>query len=495
MRNTIVSPILVAVALFVAGWAHQPALAQFGGTGDPVSGDDDSLNVSPGYSPWLSGYYAPYALQAAAAYISPAEFDRRRGRTELSSWDGSVVASDVVLAVAAYPIDQKESRKNVRPHAAKYLRLWQYQFGREGYLDCLDKNPDSECRRALKAEGRRRVSGGPSFHVWARYSQNQRVACNEVSIAFRGTDPNKSYLSADWAANLRFFNPLGWRYDDHYRQLRRNIDAIVTTIVNLPCYRRATPSPQIVSVGHSLGAGLAEFAALANNPNGPPIVKVFSFNASPETGSVLIDKETLSHNAERLEIDRVFQTGEINKRIRDWAREDFPPSSSRCRPQVRNVEYGVFQQASSTDLHTMKGLARELVRASLRVKDHETPRKQADPADPADRCSTDYRLPAADEYELPARDLAPAPEIAAPPVAPPTRSTRAMQGRALASYLRTDSFESAFQQPAEMAGSVVGLAGERGARRTKMVAARGAKRATELGSSAVRFDHAALLRD
>jgi hypothetical protein len=412
----------------------------------------DPLNISSTPAAYLTRYYAPYALQAAASYLSTSELNRARGKSKPAPWNGSSIPSDVLFAVAAYQPTVND-QLDLRPFAARYLLPWRYEFGHEGFLACLD-NPNCKTRG-------RRISSGPTFHVWVRYPQNQKTTCNEVSIAFRGTN-----VSSDWWANLRYINPLERWTDDHYRQLRRNIDAIITRIVNLPCYKRATPSPQIVSVGHSLGGGLAEFAALANNPANPRIVKVFSFNASPEVASDLIDKNTLATNAERLEIDRVYQLGEPNYYARTYFREDFPQSRLRCRPQVRNVQFGVFGDAGVLDLHKMQGLAREFVRLSRNEDKYRTPDRQDERV-----CPTDYKYLDTDEYQ------APPPPNPSPEIARATRSaalSRHPNGSPIVQAdLRTDSYESTFALSAGMHASPAKLAPRRGFQAGGTIAHRG----------------------
>ena len=282
---------LLAVALPAAVLSVQPAFAQLHG--------DTAEYVSPSYATDYARYYAPYAIQAAAAYTDLAAFDATRRPHEKPPLDGS----DVRLAAASLSGDA-----TVSAAATKYLQSWQYQFGSEGYLTCFEADP--EC---LQKIGRDRftvaIGGGPAFHVWARTRaiKNDGIACSEVSIAFRGSTP----LRADWITNG---DPVtGYVADDYYRQLRRNIDAIIKKITTLGCYRKA--KTQIVSVGHSLGAGLAQFSALANNPARPRIAKVFAFDPSPVTAPSYIDPGVLARNA-NVEVDLVYQNGEALQRLR-----------------------------------------------------------------------------------------------------------------------------------------------------------------------------------
>src|SRR5262249_42559797 len=148
----------------------QPALAQ---------SDTDPVHIRASKATFYTRYYAPYALQAAAAYQSMRSIDEAIGRA-----NGQPVldGADVAIAVSLYA-----SSPVITTRATKSLRAWQYQFGSEGYLKCFD-NSDADCQKELSA-WTFAISDGPAFHVWARtrYPHTERDSCTEVSIAFRGT--------------------------------------------------------------------------------------------------------------------------------------------------------------------------------------------------------------------------------------------------------------------------------------------------------------------
>lgn len=331
-------------------------------------------------------YYAPYALQAAAAYLSVEEFNRRRGPHEEPALDGA----DVAYAVSPYQADASTTSR-----ATRYLRAWQYQFGSDRYLGCIDPS-DTDCQKELGG-WTFAIGGGPAFQVWARthFPHAAHDACSEVSIAFRGTAGSIS----DWISN---FDP-GTHYvaDDYYSQLRRNINAIIRKISNLDCYKRAAHHPQIVSVGHSLGGGLAQFAALANTRSGPRIAKVFAFDPSPVTASPRINKQTLSENAKRLEIDRIYQTGEVLAGVRRYY-EQFPKSTSSCKPLVRTVVLDAWRGPNAVQMHSMAELANQTVRLSY---EGETQQSFLVPAGTS--CHTRYHPPTTDDDQTPVPSLYP----------------------------------------------------------------------------------------
>ncbi|MEO8321589.1 MAG: hypothetical protein ABI561_25075 [Bradyrhizobium sp.] len=375
MRNTLATICRLLAIMFVSAPIVQPAFAQ------QLSGDNADY-VTAGYATRLSRYYAPYALQAKAAYVDVALLDATRGPAKQPSLDGS----DVRLAVGGYDGD-------VTQRATKYLQAWQYQFGSDGYLTCFEADP--ECLKAIqKDRWTFATPGGPAFHVWARtrFPQKEGASCSEVSIAFRGTVLSMS----DWISNL---DPVtGFATDNHYRQLRRNIDAIIKKITTLDCYRRAKNRPQIVSVGHSLGAGLAQFSGLANHPGRPRITKVFAFDPSPITGAGYVDKQVLAQNAAGLEIDRIYQSGEALQGLRKYAQQ-FPKSNAPC---VRTVVLDLLRPTGPVGLHNISGLTREIIQSSYEEGTQQAFKKPW----PLTTCSSRYAPPATDqdEYQEPAAD-------------------------------------------------------------------------------------------
>jgi hypothetical protein len=435
MRAILISVIrsLVAVVLFVSAVNAQSI------TG-PLSGADNPRYVSASYAHLYARYYTPYAIQAAAAYVDVARFNATRGPSGEPPRDGS----DVALAVreAGVPPEMVD-------RATKYFRGWQYQFGSEGYLRCFDLDPD--CQKAIRADRWTfAASGGPAFHVWARtrYPRTEGAGCSEVSIAFRGTTGSV----ADWFSNADPFSH--YVYDDYYRQLRRNIGPIIKRIATLDCYKRAERRPQIVSVGHG---GLAQMAALAN-PVRPRIAKVFAFDPSPVTGAPLVDSRILSQNAKRLEIDRIYQSGEAVSYLRG-THEQFPESSNRCKPFVRTVVFDVFQRAGPIVLHNMPGLSRELVR--LASSEYNAPPGAPD-------CPTRYRPPTTDEYELPGRGPG---GVARAPGGAGVALAQANRGRLTDAYAQSNWFGAALG-PTKMGGPAPKRARTAGAHEGKRIAKR-----------------------
>jgi len=320
------------IAVSMAAAYASPATAQ--------SSKDPALDILASDLGSYSRYYAPYAVQSAAAYLSFNDFpvDLKTGLAQIKV-DDEGYGEDTKFAIRSTIGDSVPAREAIRE--------WQYQFGNDGApLKCIDDN-DSACKAAFANRGWE-FGSGPRYHVWAHKSfpQAGRGACSEVSIAFQGT---VGYDRWDWTSNASRF---GTPYDDYYHQLHRNINAIVNKIRGLGCYTRST---RIVSTGHSLGAGLAQFVALANKR----IRKVFAFDPSPVTGAHLIDARTLRANVQGLTIDRIAQYGEVLSIPRRVV-EEYPPNKFPCNPTVRIVNVDAVR-GSAVDLHMINPLAGRIV--------------------------------------------------------------------------------------------------------------------------------------
>lgn len=172
-----------------------------------------------------------------------------------------------------------------------------------------------------------------------------------VAVAFGGTVFTSG---ADWTANLRWFIP---HHDDEYTQLvKRVIPAFLVRYDRLE-ENATTGRPPIYSTGHSLGGGLAqEFAyALPQKAGDPKVVKVFAFDPSPVTGYYSIEPEIRERGKDGLQIDRVFERGEVLASIRSVLALINPPSVRN--PTVRAVRYNFEGVTNPVSAHSMPKLA------------------------------------------------------------------------------------------------------------------------------------------
>lgn len=223
---------------------------------------------------------------------------------------------------------------------------WRCTFGNTRPLPC--QPPRSGCYGIA----------GLQYHAWRRLRGG---GCTEVAIAFRGTDIDQI---GDWVSNVRWFNRL-LPLRDQYDQVADNIEGI-THRVRMEGCRNA----QVVSVGHSLGGGLAQYAAF----NDESIRYVYAFDPSPVTAFLAVARDEREKMRKHLGIDRVNETGEILVGLRFVAGGFVNPQA--CNPFVRMVRFNItswegmisqhnmnqlterFENIAPTDLHEREKLAR-----------------------------------------------------------------------------------------------------------------------------------------
>lgn len=190
--------------------------------------------------------------------------------------------------------------------------------------------------------------------VWSNSSEKV------VAVAFGGTEFRNI---DDWRANLRWFMPV--RHDEYSMVVNVFGPAFVKAYIkhkngDMPFLSNAG----LYATGHSLGAGLAEeFAySLPINPEVPRVRKVFAFDPTPVTGFTSIRKAVRDANKQNLNIDRIYERGEILAILRSITNFfHIPPA---CHPRVRQVRYQLFYTVNVIHGHSIPELACKLYEVS-----------------------------------------------------------------------------------------------------------------------------------
>jgi len=155
-----------------------------------------------------------------------------------------------------------------------------------------------------------------AIDVWRRSLPPGDSADYEYAIVYRGT-----VGGGGWMSNLRglsAFTPAVW---DQYHQARTATRSIIRQVRTLHAVsdrlarRKTRTRITFTTVGHSLGAGLAQYIYL----NNPQIDKVVGFDPSPLNGTSLVPlkdrakvmEERMDHNSGKPTIFMLYEYGEI----------------------------------------------------------------------------------------------------------------------------------------------------------------------------------------
>jgi pimeloyl-ACP methyl ester carboxylesterase len=184
------------------------------------------------------------------------------------------------------------------------------------------------------------------LQVWSNRSQKK------VVVAFGGTVFRNL---KDWRSDLRWFIP---HHHDEYTAIVEKLgDAFLKEYLKQENEGKFPPQSDIFSTGHSLGGGLAhQFAySLPVSNNVPRVKKVYAFDPSPVTGYYSVDEGLRDGNSELLNIDRIYERGEILAFFRALTNLVYPPSATK--PAIRQVRYSLFYTLNPFAGHSMAEFA------------------------------------------------------------------------------------------------------------------------------------------
>jgi pimeloyl-ACP methyl ester carboxylesterase len=220
------------------------------------------------------------------------------------------------------------------PHLGKYLNGWRCVAG---WHNEIPRTRSGQATWAVPGLG---------VSIW-RY----RGTCN-LAVVFRGSDFTEW---EDWRANLRGLLPFSLT-KDQYDYVSWGFENVVA---RAGCGQRGT----LVTVGHSLGAGLAQAAAFSNSGKRNPRVKyVFAFDPSPVTAWLEQDPDKILERSRFLAVDRVYEVGEILQAVRFVLHGFANPRD--CRPRVRLVRFNATTIGNLIYQHEIAVLRNNFARIS-----------------------------------------------------------------------------------------------------------------------------------
>lgn len=189
------------------------------------------------------------------------------------------------------------------------------------------------------------------FEAWGLNEESDETI---VAIVFKGTE--FSNLD-DWGANFRWFiKGVNKTTFDHYDHLGKIDSAMVDAIKNH--YSSGDKKLKIVSTGHSLGGGLAQYMAYSI----PEINFVYAFDPSPVTGYYDVKpRKRRIENKKGAKIYRIYESGEGLTFARKFMTILYPvPLFKTKDPAIIRIRFDFKTGEDSVDQHSIEDLAESL---------------------------------------------------------------------------------------------------------------------------------------
>lgn len=223
-----------------------------------------------------------------------------------------------------------------------YRKNGQVDINHEDWYKTPIKVIESQNEKALK---------GLYYEVWVHKS-NDKIEL--AAIVFKGTE-NRN----DWRTNLRWIRKRLFIHSyDYYDQLNET----ASDLMNLVHKQIGRENVEVVTAGHSLGGGLAQFMAYRIEK----IKLVFAFNSSPVTGYYDVEKTKRKTNKKGCKIYRIYEGGEALDPIRKLLTLLYPaPLIKTENPSLIRIRTSFSVLKSRIKQHSMSDLANHLRKAKL----------------------------------------------------------------------------------------------------------------------------------
>jgi hypothetical protein len=267
-----------------------------------------------------------------------------------------------LLSVAAY--GRSHPVRAATPAGMRIVRSIKHKWRHRNSEPDMPPNVDDELNQAgwklwsdfpdLKLEMQMRRS-----HLRAEVWENPAQSC--IVVAFGGT----VFTSGkDWKSNLRWFRP---KHKDEYTEIVERFGPDFVKAFAGRAKRHGMAGAQdmkIYATGHSLGGGLAQqFAyALPPCPAVPRVSEVYAFDPSPVTGYYSVDRATREANSIGLQIEWIYERGEVLAVLRSFTSLIFKPSS--VNPEIRGARFSLFYSWNVIAGHSIAELAGKMRKAS-----------------------------------------------------------------------------------------------------------------------------------
>lgn len=189
------------------------------------------------------------------------------------------------------------------------------------------------------------------FEAWGLNEESDETI---VAIVLRGTE--FSNLD-DWGANFRWFiKGVNKTTFDHYDHLGEIDSAMIDAIKNH--YSSGDKKLKIVSTGHSLGGGLAQYMAYSI----PEINFVYAFDPSPVTGYYDVKpRKRRVENKKDAKIYRIYESGEGLSFARKFMTILYPAPLFKTKdPAIIRIRFDFKTGKGSVGQHSMEDLAKSL---------------------------------------------------------------------------------------------------------------------------------------